>query len=350
MLKLMMYRIRAMHPGWLLLALLLAACSVSAADSIDVERIAAELPPGFDIQGPNDYWSCHGSDNARAAFFVATPDELRLERQRAVEQGTKNTKDDLLAVEEQAWEDGDEETLAAVRDSMDLFDEVMVPFTQELVRRFGEMDMREDTMLEASFTGTHEGRDCLLFITADLPAPGAQIVEDFSVGVMRAQRIAAYKAVSLSADIPALKPMAALEQALAGIKKDPELWDRCHGDDCPASLVLEHAEMNHISGSFRFTLERYVHNGQPVDSCPTSEGGCSWERRTVTGFFNATSKMEEGDLPIVRGSNRMFGMWFGHPPGPSDSALPGGSFFGPGREFSERKKMNSPIEIERNQN
>lgn len=326
-----MSRIHALRLGWLLPAALLGGGSAQAAGSIAVERIAAELPPGFHIQGPNAYWSCQASDDSRAVFYLASPEQREREARQLLAQGTKNMEDSLLATEAEAWEEGDEEKLAAIRAGLDQFDAELKPYSERVSSSFRPPELGGDSLLKAQFSGMHEKSECRLEIEARLPAPGPQIIDDFDVRVLPAQQVIAMRA--LRPDHIGSNPV--MMEAFEG---DPDHWEPCgrrEGCHVPR-LVLEHGQINHISGSFQFTLQRHLLNGQPVEDCvpPGSPiEPCRTEQRVVHGFFNATSKMSESGSPLLDALNRM------------DATHGMGERLMPGYRFDLDPKK-SPIEIE----
>src|SRR5690606_36572607 len=64
----------------------------------DIDRVAAKLPPGFNVRGPQP-WSCGGSDRSRALFDVQTPDEAARDLERSLPQAAGNTENWLDELE-----------------------------------------------------------------------------------------------------------------------------------------------------------------------------------------------------------------------------------------------------------
>ena len=170
------------------LAFLWTCSTALPAGGIAVERIAAELPPGFDIRGPDDDMNCSAIDNTRAAFAVMTPEMRAAQHEQMGMQYWKNWDDSLLAAETGAWEEGDREMMEGVRDLHDQMDQLQAALRSQAggTQEIEDEDERKLTSLRLEFTGSNQGRECALSLYTTLPAPGPQIVTDFRLGVYTA--------------------------------------------------------------------------------------------------------------------------------------------------------------------
>lgn len=295
-----------------------------APDSSWIDQVAGELPPGFDVQGPGPMWNCTGGADARASFTLMTPDGIATEIGRMFPQIQKNLGSDFDRAEVAAAES--EDALASTSDDKEFTGDVGIAGALSLagvqgLRAYveskmavaladragvaiddaaGEFRARNETTLSAQFYGQHGTKDCMVGLRATLPgrSGGAQTVtgDDFSVSV---------------------RPQAAasIDHLEALATSNSSDWNICDEAPCPEPrLVLEHAEHNHLAGSFQFQLVRKDKRGIPL------------AYQNVSGHFHTTSTHTDQDIGLLDFMNRITDSVTGDIPW-TNPLLPGGSTF-----------------------
>ncbi len=281
-------------------------------DSSWADRIGGQLPPGFEIRGPGALWNCTGGANARASFTLITPDAAATELERLPGQMQRNLENVLKQMETEFKERSDKGTANPL--SLDEFKALRIQTEDRLASLLAghvgttveagadKLRQKKDTTLSAQFTGQNDGEACHMMLRATLSgrAGGAQKVrgDAFSISAFPAQ---------------ALGSMGKL-QALAA-SGDSE-WSVCDEKqyDCKKApeLILEHAEPNHLAGSFWFQVVRVDEHGEPLEYQP------------VFGHFNSTSTHTNQDSGLLEHLNRITNTATGDIPW-IKRALPGGS-------------------------
>ncbi|NYT60817.1 hypothetical protein H0A66_00540 [Alcaligenaceae bacterium] len=307
------------------------------------ETIAGELAPGFEISGPDKYWTCSGGDDARASFTIVTPEGHANQLERALAQGLKNIENDLDRAELEAQGKALEAGLKLNQQERKKFESAMQSMLQtsgisaNVEQAVGEIRRKNETFILANLHGTNAEGACNVLFSATLPGrqPAAQQIagNHFSMTI---------NPESINDVFTAVRDMAATldlsefdldnmteEQAerMANQFRQislPELdlpvfnWTMCSGDrNCDGGvLTLEHVKYDHLSGTFKFQVSR----GNDKDE--------SNEYANVTGFINITSSQTESDNSLLDFMSR--GQRAGEPlymPG-IEKLLQGGAMFG----------------------
>lgn len=273
----------------------------------DIDRVAGELPPGFNMRGPEP-WSCAGG-KARAIYAVTTPDEAVRKLERLLPQVVGNTQNWLNDLEIQADKESKKgnssmsrEELAAFRRQMEALvaagrHEVKPHVTAAADRARAQTT----TGLAATFVGQGADGDCQMTLTATLGSGlGPQVVAgavdeslyppdeapEFAIRVHPAGMLRAMRA-----GIPTIHPA------------DPRRgdWEVCAMTDaerqrtrglasasCPpvvcsaGKLTLEAAEQGRIAGTFEFDVVRWPEDRYAGCGTPLA-------RDKVVGHFNVGS-------------------------------------------------------------
>ncbi len=280
----------------------------------DIDRVAGQLPPGFDVRGPGP-WSCRGNSSSRAIFDLVTPDERAQNFDRSMPQASRNTENWLndieLGIQKSGNAEKTREEFAAFREQM----EAMVTKARaEVAPIFEEAadDARakRTTTLGATFVGQSSDGECQMTLGATLAGRegGAQIlsaaVDDdlyptgeapaFSVrvhptGMLRAMR----------AGRPTMHPLEPRRGdweicTMTGAEQQKAFASASRGS-CPAvvctpgKLTLETAEQGRIAGTFQFDVIHWRED-RYGPGCDTPLG-----RDTVVGHFNVSSTAKGND-------------------------------------------------------
>ncbi|AEC18721.1 hypothetical protein PT7_0181 [Pusillimonas sp. T7-7] len=282
------------------------------ADKSWVDQAAGELPPGFDIQGPDLFWNCTGGTKARASFTLMTPDSTATDLERMPPQMEQNIKSDFKLAESKLKELVDKgistplspDELKALQSHVE--DQIATAMAGQagaiIDAGVGKLRAKNETTLSAQFSGNHGTKACQMMLRATLPGPsgGAQTLtgDQFSVSVIPTQTLR-------------------LQQLIALAPQGEDKWGLCddENDACMTpELILEHAEPKHLAGSFRFQVVREDEHGEPI------------EYQTVSGYFNSTSTHTDQDSGLLNHLNRITNTVTGDIPW-TNPALPGGSTF-----------------------
>lgn len=263
----------------------------------DAAAIAAELPPGFDIRGPDETWRCSGDAKAKALFAIDTPDRTADSLERST---TEFLNDDhalgqvmksLQKMQQQGMDIGVDldamraQMEQAQRQARDMKEQLRPEMERQAAQAAAEARSHQSTQLRATFAS---GDDCQLIVAAEWPGRAevdAVTATEFSATVY--SRARTEKFANLARD--AHRDMAQY-QAQAEAMKQQCTWLPCKGDgtdehDCnPGRLRLEAARADRLVGTFNFDV---VHMPSDLDiPCP---GGV----QAVSGHFSATSTVED---------------------------------------------------------
>lgn len=288
----------------------------------DAAAVAAKLPPGFEIRGPDASWTCLGGSKARARFTVQTPDHLA----DSVETGFAEALDssegqfaDVMKMVQQMQRHGVDigEDPNAIQEQLKNAQkkarEITEQLRPELTRRAAEGAAiargRQTSNLQATFASS-DG-DCQMAIHAQWPGREggqAMIITEPLSGDDRADFGISVQHKELFQDLLDLAELSGQDlsafQARAEAMKQPFVWqprscrellDSCPAAQCTAGrLRLEEVTPTRLAGTFDFDVEQILRN-PPQDYLSAS---CEERaRRTpvarVSGHFSATSSIED---------------------------------------------------------
>lgn len=267
----------------------------------------APLPPGFDISGPGKYWNCSGGDDARASFTIITPDGHAEQLERVLPQGLKNINNDFNYLERQEQTKGQDGQLEHIQQERKKFESQMQAMlknssiNENITMAAEEIRSSDETDILAKLYGTNSAGPCSVMFSVTLPGrqPAAQTVSGEFFDIM-------------------IRPEST-SHAIADIVEDPDIdWTSCSSNEKNCNigkLHLEHAQYDHLSGSFNFQVSQ-------LDDDTNKR-----EYRDVTGFINITSAQTESDNNLLDFMSR--GQQLGEPfyvPG-IEKLLQGGSMF-----------------------
>lgn len=323
-----------------LLTLALSWLAVMGAPAADID-VAAELPPGFEIRGPDARWTCSGGADTRGSFTVLTGDSLANQAERMMPQFWDNMLGDLEQKEMDAHERDDPELLEQVRERTDSIRELMeagmaqMEANQELLKSQMARVRRDfGARATAELVGQNDGRECHMTLGIKLKQAqgGAQIVsgDDWNVGVTPAASVQnikdVYELIGASAtgkldDASLLQRLASMQKEMSGDADEPQ-WLACgESDPCdPGQVVLEHADPGHLSGTFQFQVMR---DGKTPGQPP--------ETREVSGYFNITSEHDWDSDSLLDVTDEARGNLMLRTPG-AEMWRPGGSVLGSGND------------------
>lgn len=308
----------------------------------DAVAVAAELPPGFRIHGPDASWTCLGGSKARARFTVQTPDKLADSVEAAAAEvldGSAGQFDDIMKMVQQMQRHGvdigqdldamQEQLKEAQAKARGITEQFRPEIERGLAAAAAAAREEQTSNLQATFAS--DGGDCQMTIHAQWPGrEGGQAMiiteplsgddrADFGISVQHKKQFQDFLDLAeLSGqDLSAF-------QARAEAMKQPFVWQRrsCREllDSCPAAqctaghLRLEEVTPTRLVGTFDFDVEQILRD-PPQDYLSAS---CEERaRRTpvarVSGHFSATSSVED--------HRTMFDAYL---PGRSGATLPGG--------------------------
>ncbi|KAA0911477.1 hypothetical protein [Pusillimonas sp. ANT_WB101] len=311
------------------------------------QSIAGELPPGFEISGPGKYWTCLGGDDARASFTIITPDGHADQLERMLPQGLKNLESDLDRAELDAHAKGPDAELKLIQQERRRFEASMQSMIEngdvndKVTQAAKEIRRKDETYVQAKLYGTNAEGSCNVMFSVTLPGrqPVAQKVtgRHFSITITPESMGDALDTVRnfaatlelpkmdtdniTEADILRLvqqmKPFT--ESPSADFEEPGSGWTSCSFNErgCDVGeLTLEHARLDHLSGTFNFRVSR------------SNREDHRQEYGDVTGFINITSAQTQNSDSLLDFMSR--GERVGEPlylPG-IEKLLPGGSMFG----------------------
>lgn len=267
------------------------------------EQVSGALPPGFDVQGPDELWRCGGDAQAQARFSLLTTDVMAQSLERApaeFAQSMENTMDQLAVNIKRMQKMGvlpDDFSMEKFKAERAKAEQTLAAHQSQLQHAStGAADtLRSNsskTMLRVTLVGTHNGQECQMTLNAQWPGGGGggRVVQEsgpndegFGVGVFPAKLLHAMRNPSMG--------------AFTSLGQSQQHWRSCMAvqNSCPqlhcvkGALTLEHASKKNISGSFHFDIVKDPDD--PNRPCPAPGA-----RRTVTGHFNVTSTVEDSGM------------------------------------------------------